>query len=175
MSEWSAHNQSIIKSKLQTFLNEKRKVLVSMLRAEGESVSMSSDRNFSPCPPYQSKEAGTDNYPVWNAQMRDSTGAGLYIDGRTEYFMPPPKGAGHQSSDNYPHPIFGHEMLEEAITQRASQLPIGIHLVLFSAVPYAEKVNKEGSPWGRGSGYFDRFKADFEDSIMQIANYIKSR
>lgn len=171
MGEWTSHNRSLAKSKLQTFLNEKRKQLVSQLRANADAMVMQVDRGFSPIPPYHG--GGNEQYPVWEGQMRDSTGVGLYVEGRTEYFMPAPKARNTQFSDNYGNDIVGHELLNESITQGAATHPYGVWLVLYSSVPYAEQVNRVGSPWFRGIGYFDTLKRSLTESIQMIVSTLE--
>lgn len=173
MGEWTTHNRSVAMTQLQSFLNKKRKTLVSMLRDNADAMVMYVDRGFSPCPPYYG--GGTETFPVWEGQMRDSTGVGLYVEGMTNYFMPVPKGNFPQSdTDKGIDNIVGREWLEESISGNTIFFPHGIWITLISAVPYGEKVNREGSPWGRGVGYFDSLKETFRQAIEMTAQNLKT-
>lgn len=158
------HNREVLIKGISQFVKETKAEIVMKLKEVARRMVDFVEGNFTPIPPY--RPGGNDDFPVWEGQMRDSTGVGLYVDGRTEYYMPTPKRDGPQHSNNYAGEIWGHEMLQQAITDMASKLPTGIWIVLFSAVPYAYKVNTIGSPRFRGIDYFEKTVDEMTSLIL---------
>lgn len=98
-------------------------------------------------------ETHENGIPVYTGNLLDSTGVGLYMDGRLIATA-----VGNEVADipqTYKgQEYYGRNLLQDALNQT---LDIGHGLVLriFSASPIASKINTEGSPWDRGRGYFD--------------------
>lgn len=166
MSEWSAHNRAVISNDIEQYLKKVKDYIITKMREVATTMVNWIDGKFAPVPPYA--PGGNSEFPVWWGHLADSTGVGLYIDGRTEYFVPTAIGIKYQKSTNYASQIFGAPMLQQAITNTAAKFPKGIWIILFSAVPYAEKINIFGSPIGRGIGFFDK-------SIQELTALILSR
>lgn len=154
MSEWTSHNQAVANKSIEQYLKKVKADIVVRLREVAKMMVDWIDGKFEPIPPYT--PGGNNDFPVWFGDLHDATGVGLYMDGRIEYFMPPKKRILPQRSENYTGEIWGHEMLQQAITNTSSKFPKGIWIVLFSAVPYAETINVWGSPLNRGIGFFDK-------------------
>lgn len=152
---WNAHNMQVVSNGMNLFVAEKKAEIVTKLRAVAKTMVDWIEGQFTPIPPYE--PGGNNDFPVWRGHLNDATGIGLYVDGRTEYFMPTSMGIKYQTSEKMPGvKIYGTPFLNQAITDTASRFPEGIWMVLFSAVPYAEDVNTFGSPLGRGVGFFDK-------------------
>ena len=164
MGDWDSHNRAVAKASVEEYLKKVKANIVAKLREVAKMMVDWIDGKFEPIPPYT--PGGNDNFPVWFGDMHDATGVGLYVDGRTEYFMPWVSRIAPQSSTNYNGEIWGHEMLQQAITNTASKFPKGIWIILFSAVPYAEKVNVFGSPLGRGIRFFDKSTQELTALIL---------
>lgn len=163
---WVAHNREVIKNALKLFVAEKKAELVDKLRDVAKVVVDYVDKGFMPQTLYG---GGTGQFPIWTANLRDATGVGLYVDGRTEYFMPTKLALRKQStgpSMGSRRNINGSEFLRLSITEGAAKFNNGIWIVLYSAVPYASEIDAYGSKWGRGKDYFKMTKAEFTREIL---------
>lgn len=100
---------------------------------------------------------GNVDFPVWYGQLHDSTGVAIYAGGAMLKFLPTKKALDSQpqSAAGVSH-IIGMEWLNKAMAEAKGQCSKGLWIVLFSSVPYAAKINENGSIWGRGAHYFDR-------------------
>lgn len=106
--------------------------------------------------PFEYYGGGNVIFPVWDSHLRDATGVGIYVDGALTAYKPTRKGlAKNPQSYNGDDNIIGSERLDDALKAASGEFSNGIWIVLFSAVPYAYKVNYEGSPRGRGVEFFD--------------------
>lgn len=132
--------EDIVKPKLVGILNNVAQWMVECV-----------DASFTP---FEYKGGGNDMYPIWDSQLRDATGVGVYVDGALTSYKPTAKGGEPQSYWTDTN-IVGTERLDMALQEAVGEFSSGIWIVLFSAVPYAYKVNTEGSPWGRGIEFFD--------------------
>lgn len=144
------HIEHVVKPKLEAMLRKLAQDTVSYI-----------DCAFVPIPPYANEdgEGGNDKFPVWEGQLRDATGCAVYIDGRVSSFIPTSMGRYLQHDDESGiENIDGTEFLKNAIDLASSRFTKGLWIVLFSAVPYAFRINTEGSPWDRGKGYFETIK-----------------
>lgn len=100
---------------------------------------------------------GNGDFPVWFGQMHDATGVAIYNDGAIIKFLPTKKALDSQpQSNNGVNHIIGSQWLETAMSEASGMCSKGLWIVLFSSVPYAFKVNTQGSPRGRGMAYFDK-------------------
>jgi hypothetical protein len=107
--------------------------------------------------------------------MRDATGVGVYCDSVLMAYRPPKEATKLQHMGSEFVNISGSENLEKALTLGCSKYTDGIWIVLFSAVPYAERVNDLGSPKMRGARYFDKFEswllAEVKSRVSGINNF----
>lgn len=132
--------EDIVKPKLVGILNNVAQWMVECV-----------DASFSPL---EYHNGGNKLFPVWESQLRDATGVGVYVDGALTSYKPTAMGAKPQTYESDKN-IVGTERLDMALQEAVGEFSSGIWIVLFSAVPYAYKVNTEGSPWGRGIEFFD--------------------
>jgi len=161
MANHAAHNSKVFKVGLRDFAERDIKPnLLAMLKKVAQRLVDYVDGSFVLMPPYY--PGGNDNFPVWSGTMHDATGVGVYVDGALNSYLPTKKA----DSDN--DGVNGIEALNNALHVATSQFTKGIWIVLFSAAPHAYKVNTQGSPWGRGIGFFK----NFEDYLLNdvIAN-----
>lgn len=171
MSSNSAHNMKvfydgiteyvelIVKDKLETMLREVAEELVSYIDNEAFE-------------PFEYCGGGNGTYPVWTGNLHDATGIGVYIDGRLSSYIPTSKRESHQYFDG--EYIFGTERLTAALNEGVNQFSQGVWIVLFSQVPYAYKVNTQGSPWRRGIGYFDELKSYLLNDVFVNLKHVQS-
>lgn len=132
-----------------------------------------------------------DNMPYDTANLADGTGVGVYLNGQLMAYMPTQKATEPQEYNGNEN-IWGHEYLFDALFAAETDYPKGVWVVLFSTVPYAVRVDAEGTVKQRGknkgetktpAGYFsDRltsemlknFKTAFAREFPNIARQIKS-
>jgi hypothetical protein len=133
---------------------------------------------FKPIPPYRPIGGGNAEFPVWMGHMRDSTGVGIYNEGVLIAYRPNPMSQWHTEAATEANTqkygstksIIGEQYLQQALNDGLTKYHSGIWIVLFSAVPYAAKINAMGSSWGRGQGYFDKFA---EAILYQVEDGLK--
>ena len=122
------------------------------------------DRSFQPL---DGDPAGNEEFPVWSGNMRDSLGVGVYRDGQLVRYKLP----------RFAKSGYGSQMLDDAFDAAENEFSgkNSYYTALFAGVDYAEKVNIEGSPHGRGVGFFDNVR-DYMVSIVDsnIQAYIDS-
>lgn len=98
------------------------------------------------------------NIPEWLGNLHDATGIGVYVDGVIHKFIPT-KHAQKQGKSGFDgvnhYGIDGNAFLQQAISEAGTRFAKGVWFVLYSAVPYAFHINLNGSPRGRGQGFFD--------------------
>lgn len=156
--DYTAHNAMVMKAEMKRYLAEEaKKRLVLALAAVAQRMAGIIDGSF-PMPD------GSQQFPVHSANLHDSTGVGVYCDGRLTSYMPTRLASGKQSYEN--RKFWGSGELRRALSLGVTTYSRGVWIVLYSAVPYAYKVNYEGSPWGRGVNYFGVLKDDFLAEIM---------
>ena len=139
-----AHADKVIVPQLTTMLDKIAEWMVGVI-----------DGNFAPL-----EGKGNSGFPVYSGQLHDSTGIGVYVNGRLQGYKPTAVGRSKQHFGGTKD-IVGAEYLDNAISMASTKFAKGIWIVLFSTVPYAYKVNTSGSPWGRGVGFFNKL----EDTI----------
>lgn len=158
MGNFTSQNSSVFHAGTKNYIEHVVKPkLEAMLRKLAQDTVSYIDGAFVPIPPYA--PGGNDLFPVWEGQLRDATGCAVYIDGRVSSFIPTSKGRylQHDLISGIEN-IDGTEFLKNAIELASSRFTKGLWIVLFSAVPYAFRINTEGSPWYRGKGYFETIK-----------------
>lgn len=159
MSNYTAHNSKAFKDGLNDYAERVIKVkLVAMLKSVAQTLVDIIDGSFV-------MPDGNEQFPVYSANLRDATGVGVYSDGAVQYFVPTAQAVIAQS-DKGVHGIYGSSLLRAAISNGATQFSKGIWIVLFSTVPYAYKVNTQGSPWGRGVGFFEALKQNLLNDVI---------
>lgn len=163
---WVAHNVAVVKDRISMFVKEKKAEIVAKLMEVGQVVVDYVDRGFVP---QTLRPGGNGQFPIWTANLRDATGVGIYVDGRTAKFMPTKLAVHKQTtggSMGARRDIDGHNFLLQSITEGASVFTSGIWIVLYCAVPYASHINAYGSKWGRGQGFWNLEKAEFTNAIL---------
>lgn len=162
MGNFTSQNSSVFHAGTKNYIEHVVKPkLEAMLRKLAQDTVFYIDCAFVPIPPYANEdgEGGNDKFPVWEGQLRDATGCAVYIDGRVSSFIPTSRGRYLQHDDESGiENIDGTEFLKNAIELASTRFIKGLWIVLFSAVPYAFRINTEGSPWDRGKGYFETIK-----------------
>lgn len=147
-NSYSAHNAQVFKIGLKDYSDRVIKVkLEAMLRSVAEKIVAYIDGGFVP-------PSGTMQFPVDTGNLHDATGVGVYIDGRLSSYIPTAI-AVEQQTNQGEIGIGGSINLQLALQAAISQFSKGIWIVLFSTVPYAYKINTQGSSRGRGVGFFD--------------------
>ena len=139
---WIAHNKAVLEQGLRRHINSVVKPeLVAYLRNVAQGLVAAIDGN-------------AFAIPVYTGNLKDATGVGVYVDGVMSAFMPTKTAQKKQAMKGHPY-IFGSEFLAASLREGSTTFSTGVWLVIFSAVPYAYKINTEGSPKGRGKGYWD--------------------
>ena len=112
-------------------------------------------------------DGGAYSIPVYTGNLHDATGVGVYVDGMMAAFMPTKLAVKKQAMKGRPY-IFGSEFLAESLREATTTFAKGVWFVVFSAVPYAYKINADGSPKGRGQGYWDTIVNDVLSNLRPI-------
>jgi hypothetical protein len=155
-SPMKVHNREVIKAALAGYTEKTIKPMLAKALGEvGRDIADLVDEKFMPCPPYAM--GGDKDFPVWFADMRDATGVGVYCDGVLSSYTPTVKFIAPQTDAGFEN-IIGYENLEKALQAGLSKYGKDLWIVLYSAVPYAERINAMGSPRGRGKDYFNKFE-----------------
>lgn len=159
MSSYAAHNSKVFKAGLNDYAERVIKAkLVAMLKSVAQTLVGVIDGSFV-------MPDGTTQFPVDTANLHDATGVGVYADGTIQYFIPTARATKAQS-DGGVKGIFGSPLLQTAISNGATQFSKGIWIVLFSTVPYAYKINTQGSKIGRGAGFFEALKQTLLNDVI---------
>lgn len=108
--------------------------------------------------------------PEYLSHLHDSTGSAVYADGALVYFRPTNKHASSKKGKSgfggvNHYEIDGAEFLQRTVNDAASTFAKGVWFVVFSTVPYAYYIDANGSPLGRGQGFF---KKTYEEAIKEI-------
>lgn len=160
MSNHASHNNAFFRKGLTDFTNQVIKVkLVTMLKSVAQTIVDVIDGNFV-------MPQGTEQFPVFTANLHDATGVGVYSDGQIQYFVPTKRAADMQHYGNPPQFFYGSELLQQAISNAATKFSKGVWIVLFSTVPYAWSINEYGSSWERGQGFFDSLKQTLLNDVL---------
>lgn len=159
MSKYTAHNCRVFKRNLEQNVESVIKApLAAMLKNVAQTLVGVIDGSFV-------LPKGTTQFPVDTANLHDATGVGVYVDGVIQYFIPTAR-AGMAQSDNGANGILGTTLLQIAISNGATRFSKGLWIVLFSSVPYAYKINTQGSPWGRGVGFFESLRQTLFNDVI---------
>lgn len=168
MSQYDAHSSNVFSAGLKRFAELQIKPkLLTMCKEVAQQLVLSIDDYFGEFNPPAVPAAGTTQFPVWFGQLHDATGVGVYCDGALSSFLPTKKALDSQpQSHNGITGIIGSEWLQEALSNASSEFATGIWIVLFSSVPYAYKINTQGSPRGRGVGFFEALKQTLLNDVL---------
>lgn len=159
MADYTAHNAQVFMAGLKNFTEAQIKPeIVAMLTQVAQMLVGVIDGSFV-------MPDGTTQFPVDTANLHDATGVGVYSDGRVQHFIPT-KRAVKPQSDGSAKGIDGNALLQSAIAAGATQFAKGIWIVLFSTVPYAYKITTQGSPKGRGAGFFEALKQNLLNDVI---------
>lgn len=85
-----------------------------------------------------------DGMPYFTANLADGTGVGVYLDGRLMAYMPTQNATEPQDYNGVEN-IWGHDYLYDALFAAETDYPKGIWCVLFSTVPYAWEIDRDGT------------------------------
>ena len=107
--------------------------------------------------------------PEYTANLHDATGVAVYVDGAIKRFVPTARAQKATSSSDSGvnhYAIWGGDFLEVAINEASTRFSKGVWFVIFSAVPYAYRINTQGSPKGRGQDFFTTIRDTAIDEII---------
>lgn len=95
--------------------------------------------------------------PEYTANLHDATGIAIYNDGAVLRFIPTKRATKYAKSGfgGLAYQIDGSDFLQKTIADASTTFSTGLWFVVFSTVPYAYHINRDGSPLGRGQGFFD--------------------
>lgn len=167
MSDYTAHNSKVFKVGINDYAERVIKAkLVAMLKSVAQTLVGVIDGSFV-------MPDGTTQFPVDTANLHDATGVGVYADGVIQHFIPTAMATKAQSNGGVKG-ILGSPLLQAAISNGATQFSKGIWIVLFSTVPYAYKINTQGSKIGRGAGFFEALKQTLLNDVISGLQPIKA-
>lgn len=167
MSGYTAHNSKVFKVGVEQYAERVIKAkLVAMLKRVAQMLVGVIDGSFV-------MPDGTTQFPVDTANLHDATGVGVYVDGTIQHFIPTAMATTAQSHGGVKG-IFGSPLLQAAISNGATQFSKGIWIVLFSSVPYAYKINTQGSKIGRGVNFFETLKQTLLNDVITGLQPIKA-
>ena len=156
MKNYASHNKMVFKSTLEDVKYRiSRPLLTAKLRKIAVDIVDEIDGNL---------WNNDDTFPIWTSNLHDSTGIAVYDYGAIASFIPPQYAVEPQEHGDI-HDIWGSQYLKDFMNENASKFSKGIWIVLFSAVPYAGKVNEVGSPRGRGINFFGLLKEMMSDIV----------
>lgn len=171
INEHYSHNMAVINTNLQDYIE---RVINVQIRKMCDDIANKFvhyiNESYAPLEP----RGGNEDYPVWTLNMRDSTGIGVYNNGRLTSYIPyalatEPQRSGFRGNIRN---IWGTSYLQRALTDSAKYNK-GIWIVLFCAVPYAIDINNYGSKWGRGVNFFEKFTDTFRKTVEERVNTLQ--
>ena len=137
-------NMKVFKRGLNVFVEQKVKPHLTVILAEvAQDVVDYIDQI--------SSEKKADGLPILTGALHDASGVGVYRDGILAAYRPRQIYNTQEASGEMFSP---EDMFDYALSWGAKKFPTGIWLVVFSAMPYAAQIDEEGSPIGRGQGFF---------------------
>jgi hypothetical protein len=152
------HNREVIKVALNGFTETTIKPQIAKILCEIADEAVEHIQECFELP------NGNEEYPIYTSNMRDSTGVGVYFDSILYAYRPPKIAEDFQDMTNNGGRsgiinINGSANLEKVLNAGVAKYSTGLWIVLFSAVPYAERVNEVGSPAMRGIDYFNKLES----------------
>lgn len=140
----SNNNIEVLKRGLNNFVAQKVKPqLTAILEKVAQDVVNYIDQI--------SSRTNAEGLPIFTGALHDASGVGVYCDGVLSAYRPRQIYNSQEASGQMFSP---EDMLDYALSWGAQRFPIGIWLVVFSSMPYAAQIDTEGSPIGRGRGFF---------------------
>lgn len=173
---WVGHNNKVFQKAITEHRAKLEKKLQKMCQELADEVRLFIE-NFDSIP----------DMPFWSANLADGTGLGVYVNGTLRAFAPTQQATSPQS-DNFTntYDIWGFQYLQDALSESTTTYSQGIWVVLFSTVPYAIRVDEEGTYRVGGAtppDFFsnrlkeeilDRFKTAFAREFPNIAKQLTS-
>ena len=170
MSNYHSNNVQVLKRGLEQYSEVIASKIAAVCREAVQELYDEVDRLFSPkVPSWISKDeliGGSDYFPIWTGQLRNSTGAAVYWNGVIYSLIQNPLLPNEPQDYNGQEEIYGDAWLQNAIEQGYSKYGRGLWIVLFSAVPYAAEIDLFGSVRGRGMNYFEKLKDIVKGLVM---------
>lgn len=166
MADNTSHNSHVFKNMLSQYAENTLATRIgTALKRVAEKMVGIIDYSFT-------TPAGTEMFPVFTSNLHDATGVGVYINGSVSSFIPTKRATEPQyykgESD-----IIGNSRLSAALSVASTTYSKGVWIVLFSAVPYAYKVDTHGSPLGRGVGFFEELEKVLLNDVIKNLKPIK--
>ena len=128
--KWQAQNAKVFKSLLNKHCEELEKRFTNVFHelAMGVKIYIES----------------LEDLPVDTGNLADGTGVGVYFNGMLKEYTPTPIAKEPQYHDG--DLVWGKNYLQDALTYASmEEFSTGVWVVLFSAIPYATRVDKEGT------------------------------
>lgn len=171
---WVGHNNKVFQKAIVEHSAKLERTLISVLDDLANEIV-----------DYIEAFAEIESMPYYTANLADSTGVGVYLDGTLMVYMPTQKATEPQDYGGVGN-IWGTDYLYDALVEGQSNFNKGIWAVLFSSVPYAVKVDDFGTTHRDGStstpaGYFSEkltsemlknFKTAFARKFPNIAKQL---
>lgn len=110
---------------------------------------------------------GAGTIPVFTGNLSDSTGVGVYLNGKLQSYAPAQKAIVPQSYKG--QTVWGYQELVKALNLAITEFSRGIWVVVFSSVPYAVKMEEKRDYFQHGvvddmlSEFKRLMKAEFPD------------
>ena len=137
-------NMKVFERGLNVFIEQKVKPMLTAILAEvAQDVVDYIDQI--------SSRTNAEGLPILTGALHDASGVGVYRDGILAAYRPRQIYNTQEASGQMFSP---EDMFDYALSWGAQKFPTGIWLVVFSAMPYAAQIDEEGSPAGRGEGFF---------------------
>ena len=171
---WVGHNNKVFQKAIAEHRKSLEQQLHSFLRKLAEEVKLLI-------------EAYAEDYylPYYSGNLVDGTGVGVYFNGALSAYVPPKSAIFPQTMGTIKN-IWGAEYLQDALNDATNEYSKGIWVVLFSTVPYAFRVNEEGTTTYDGmesfpDGFFSeglveemlaRFEVGFAREFPNIARQL---
>lgn len=127
MTKWLSHNKKIFSIGLNKYREELELRIVNVLTELAQSIIVYVE--------------GAYQIPIYTGNLSDSTGVGIYRNGHLTSYLPTKKAIVPQTYEG--QTIWGDEELINALQLSATEFSSGIWIVLFSAAPYAFKLEEK--------------------------------
>ncbi len=127
MKDWSSHNKKVFSIGLNKYREGLEMRIVNVLTELAQSVIVYVE--------------GSGQLPIYTGNLADSTGVGVYRNGHLTSYLPTKRAIVPQEYEG--QTVWGDEELMNALQMSATEFSSGIWIVLFSAVPYAFKLEKK--------------------------------
>lgn len=149
---WATHNNNVFKNGLIEY----KAILEKRLQASLREVALV----------VRDLIQGGEFTPLYTGNMQDSTGLAVYCNGVASSFVP--FAIANEPQTYNKKTIWGEDLLQDALQAGANNYRKGLWIVIFSAVPYAFKVDTNGSKYHE-QGYFSKELTSRLISELKIA------